>query len=158
MHCFLLAPEYHSLVWFSLYVFEYCEHHCHLLRKHHYTHQSATLPYISPDVKPDRSMLLIILCWSSILLSWSCFPELAELTWLALLCFWRFLRMGLLWSFTVDVAVMTDAFCCYFSCTLKNANGIYVFQYSYFCILWQGYLANGVIDDGNFKIVMYSCL
>ena len=131
----LLSLECYPLDWFSLCVFDCCKYHCHLLRI-----TLASLPYLSPLM----SCLIGEYCWSPIL----------ELMWLALLCFWCSLRMELLWLLILDVAVFTDA--CYCSLYIKITHRIYVLQSSYFCFLWQGFVAIGVIDDGNFKTVMYS--
>ena len=115
----LLVLEFDPLDWLLLDVFERCQHHCHLLRRHYYIHQSPTILYLSSDVKSDRSVLLITLCWCCLFFSWSCFSELAELKLLEQLCFWFSLKMGLLCLLILDAAVFTDACCCSFLFALK---------------------------------------
>ena len=119
LHCMLLVLEFHPLDWLLLDVFERCQHPNHLLRRNYYIHQSPTILHLSSDVKSDRSVLLISLCWCCLFFSWSCFSELAELKLLGQLGFWFSLKMGLLCFLILDVAVFTDACCCSFIFALK---------------------------------------
>lgn len=113
----LLALECHPLDWFSLDLFKCSQHHSHLVKRHHYIHQSATLLYLSPLM----SSLIGHCCWLSFFEVVYSSVDLFWISWTGVIgtvLLLMFLKVGV-FLLILDVSVLTHACCCSFTWTSK---------------------------------------